>query len=450
MFNTRRALLARALAVALVLFGIEAIVRAHDVPEEIDIQAYIKPQGPTLQVILRVPLLAVSDTNLPKDSTGYLAMPYIDRALGEAANQISTGIAFLENDERLSQFDVANARISLPSDKSFDTYEGAVAHVRGPKLPGSTQLYYNQGYLDLEMLYPIRSASDAFGVQVLLSRGLANRAVAFIDYLPPNGGTHAFRLVDQTEVVHLDPTWGQAVRVFVANGFFRFLDGIDQLLFVIVLVLPYRRVRDVAAPLASFAAAHTITLTLAGFGLMPPGTWFPMFIGVLIALSVVYLAIENALGVNLRTRWKTAFGFGLVHGFGFAFALRDSLQFAGGHSLAALLSFSAGLERGLVIIVAIALPAFALLFTQVVTERAGTIVISVLAGHSAWHWMSERFATLQLMSLPALDLALAAAVVRWLLMLTVAGGGLWFLAGLLRRKPHRPEFSEEKSIVDSR
>jgi HupE / UreJ protein len=449
MCRTHRAAVARALAVWLVFLGVQAILRAHDVPDEIDVQAYVKPQGTNLQVVLRVPLLAVTDTNLPKDGTGYLAMPYIDPALGEAANQISTGILFIENDERLSQFDVAKARISLPSDKSFDTYEAAVAHVRGPKLPDSTQLYYNQGYLDLELLYPIQSASDKFGVQVLLSRGLANRTVTFVNYVRPDGGTRAFRLVDQTDVVHLDPSWGQAVRVFVTDGFFRVLDGMDQLLFVIVLILPYRRVRDVAVPLASFAAGHTITLTLAGFGFMPPGNWFPMFIGVLMALSVVYVAIEDALGVNLQKRWMVAFGFGLAHGFGFAFALRDSLQFAGGHSLTALLSFSAGLELGLIVILAIALPAISMLFTQVVSERAGTIVISVLAGHAAWHWMTERFAALQLMSLPELDLALAATVVRWLLVLTVAGGGLWFLTGLLRRRPDPSEFPEEKSIVDS-
>jgi len=449
MITRHRSLAARALAAVLLIFCVQAMLRAHDVPEEIDIQSYVMPQGPNLQVVLRVPLLAVTDTNLPKDSTGYLAMPFLDPALGEAANQISTGIVFLENDERLQQFQMASARISLPSDKSFDSYDGALAHVRGPKLPDSTQLYYNQGYLDLELLYPIRSASDAFAVQVLLARGLANRTVTFVNYVRPNGGISAFRLVDQTDVVHLDPSWSQAVRVFLSSGFFRFLDGIEHLLFVIVLVLPYRRVRDLLPPVLSFAAAHTITLMLAGIGFMPAGNWFPMFIGALIAASIVYVAIEDALGVNLQRRWMVAFGFGLVHGFGFAFALRDALQFAGSHSLAALLSFNAGLEFGLVIILAISLPAFALLFTQVVAERAGIIVISVLAGHSAWHWMAARYAALELMDFPTLDVALAAAVVRWLLMLTVAGGGIWFLATLVRRKPDAAQFPEEKSIIDT-
>lgn len=439
----------RALAVAVLVLGVQAAVRAHDVPDEIDIQTYVTPQGSNLQVLMRVPLLALTDTNLPKDSVGYLAMAYLDPALGEAANQVSTGVLFLQNDERLSQFSMAGARISLPSDKSFDSYDGALAHVRGPKLPASTQLYYNQGYLDLELLYPVQPGSDAFGVQVLLARGLANRTVTFVNYRRPDGRTSAFRLLDQTDVVRLDPSWRQAVGVFVTTGFFRFLDGVDHLLFVIVLVLPYRRMRDLVRPLAAFAVAHTVTLVLAASGFMPSGTWFPVLVGALMACSIVYVAIEDATGINLRNRWKVAFGFGLVHGFGFAFALGDALQFAGGHPLAALLSFNVGVELGLVIILAIAIPAFSLLFTQVFNERAGIMVVSVLAGHSAWHRMTERIATVQLMGLPALDVALAATIVRWLLMLTVAGGGLWFLAGLLRRKPHASEFPEEKSIVDS-
>jgi len=130
----------KALALAVLLMvGLQAYVRAHDVPEEILFQSYLKPAGTQLQVLLRIPLLAVTDTNLPKNGTGYLAMEYLDPALRDAANQIAAGIVFLENDDRLSQFDMASARISLPSDKSFDSYDAALAHVRGPKLPDSTR-----------------------------------------------------------------------------------------------------------------------------------------------------------------------------------------------------------------------------------------------------------------------------------------------------------------------
>src|SRR6185436_9453304 len=115
-------------------------------------------------------------------------------------------------------------------------------------------------------------------------------------------------------------------------------------------------------------------------------------------------AIENAVGANLRRRWIVAFAFGLVHGFGFALAFGDLLQFAGAHTLAALLSFNLGLELGQIIILSIAMPALTLLFTQVFAERAGIIVLSAIVAHSAWHWMMDRLPLLRVADWPALDL----------------------------------------------
>src|SRR5690242_7320059 len=132
MIRVTRISAVRVLVMALLLVGAQPLVRAHDVPDEVVVQTYLRPAATQLQVLLRIPLLAVTDTNLPKDGTGYLAMAYLDPGLREAANQIAAGIVFLENDDRLSQFEMAHARISLPSDKSFDTYDGAVEHVRGP------------------------------------------------------------------------------------------------------------------------------------------------------------------------------------------------------------------------------------------------------------------------------------------------------------------------------
>ena len=143
----------------------QAVAGAHDIPDEIAVQSYVKPQQNQLQVLLRIPLLAIADANLPKDGTGYLALPYVDAALREAANQISNGIVFLEGDERLTRYEMAGARISLPSDRSYDSYQGALARVRGAKLPDATQVYYNQGFLDLELHYPIRSDQSAFSMR---------------------------------------------------------------------------------------------------------------------------------------------------------------------------------------------------------------------------------------------------------------------------------------------
>jgi hypothetical protein len=385
-------------------------------------------------------------------------MQYLDPALREAANQIANGIVFLEGDERLTGYEMANARISLPSDRSFDTYDRALARVRGTKLPDSTLIYYNQGFLDLELNFPIRSRDSLFSMRVLFGRGMANRTATYIDFIRPDGRVRAFRIHDDTPLVRLDPQWHQASWVFLTAGFYRFLDGLDHLLFVILLAIPYRRARDLVKPFVAFAVAHSLTLTLAAFGLAPLGTWFAPTIGALIALSLVYVAIENGVGSGLRWgsqdyqyRWVVAFVFGLFHGLGFAIALQESLQFAGAHHITALVSYNVGLELGTLIILAIIVPALNLLFTQVVAERAGIIVLSVIVGHVGWHWMTERFTVASLSGWPTMDLQMMLTIVRWLLALTVVGGALWFLAGLVRRKRVEAEAElPEKSIVDSR
>ena len=84
------------------------------------------------------------------------------------------------------------------------------------------------------------------------------------------------------------------------------------------------------------------------------------------------------------------FAFGLVHGFGFSFALRETLQFAGPHVWTSLLAFNLGVELGQLLVIAAFVPVVHLLFRFVVPDRIGTIVLSALVAHTAWHWMSER------------------------------------------------------------
>ena len=336
----------RALAAAVVVLVLQGALGAHDIPDEIVLQSYVRPEQNRLQVLLRIPLLAVADANLPKDGPGYLAMQYLDPALGEAANQISNGIVFLEEDERLTGYELMHARISLPSDRSFDTYERALAHVRGPKLPDSTQVFYNQGFLDLELSFPIQSEASAFAMRVLFGRGMANRTATIINFIRPDGAVRAFRIHDDTPLVRLDPKAHQAAWVFLSAGFYRFLDGLDHLLFIVALAIPFRRARELIKPVAAFAVAHSVALFVMAMVGTPTSTWFVAVIGALVALSLVYVALENSVGTTRRYRWIVALVFGLFHGAGFAIALQDTLQFAGSHPIAALVSYNLGLEFG--------------------------------------------------------------------------------------------------------
>ena len=79
-----------------------------------------------------------------------------------------------------------------------------------------------------------------------------------------------------------------------------------------------------------------------------------------------------------------------MHGFGFSFALRQTMQFAGAHLLASLLCFNIGVELGQLLVLLLLIPMLDALFRFVVAERMGTIILSALVAHTAWHWMIER------------------------------------------------------------
>ena len=112
---------------------------------------------------------------------------------------------------------------------------------------------------------------------------------------------------------------------------------------------------------------------------------------------VLSMALENIVVERpKRPLDHQPFFFGLVHGFGFSFVLRNTLQFAGSHVLTSLLSFNVGVEIGQLFVLALFVPGLNLLFRYVVAQRLGTITrpCSALVAHQAWHWMEDRFDTL--------------------------------------------------------
>src|SRR5262249_42545843 len=152
-----------------------------------------------------------------------------------------------------------------------------------------------------------------------------------------------------------------------------------------------------------------ITLIASAYNLAPDALWFPPLIETLIATSIVYMALENIVVLNPKQRWLITFGFGLIHGFGFSFALRQTLQFAGSHLLTSLLSFNVGVELGQLLVLATLVPALELLFRFVVAERMGTVILSALVAHTGWHWMIDRWGRFRQFPLPTPSPALLAS-----------------------------------------
>src|SRR4029453_12360138 len=91
-------------------------------------------------------------------------------------------------------------------------------------------------------------------------------------------------------------------------------------------------------------------------------------------------------------------------------------------------------ELGQIFVLAIAIPALALLFRYVVAERIGTILLSALVAHTAWHWMLERSAALRQYEFewPTIDAAFAVSAMRALMLALIVAAAVWALYGLYR------------------
>lgn len=425
----------RGLTAALLLLALPARLSAHEIPARVTVLAFVKPEGQRLRLTVRVPLEAMRDMDFPLRGQGYLDLARADPLLREAARMwIAGSIQIYEDDRQLGNARIVATRVSLPSDRSFESYEAALALVTGPPLPEETDLVWRQAALDVLLEYPIESDRSNFSMVPALGR-LGLRTTTVLRFLPPGGTERAFQYSGDPGLVRLDPRWHQAALRFVKLGFLHILDGIDHLLFVLCLVIPFRRLRPLVAIVTSFTAAHSVTLIASALGLAPTALWFPPLIETLIAVSILYMAFENILGSRLQRRWLIAFGFGLVHGFGFSFFLRESLQFAGSHLATSLLAFNVGVELGQLSVLLLAIPVLNWLFRRVVAERIGTILLSALVAHSAWHWMTERGSRLRQYRFrwPVFDTALLASVMRWLMLVLILVGVLWLMFWLVRR-----------------
>jgi HupE / UreJ protein len=424
----------RALLAATLLPALIPAARAHDIPDEILLRGYVKPEAQQLHFLVRVPLAYLHSIGLPKRGPGYLDLAGIDEELTQAAVAVARELVLHENGVRLRP-DRAEMRISQPSEDAFGSFEEARAHIAGPKLPESTNVFWNQGYFDAHLKYPIASADSEFAIDMATGAGLSGRLKLFVDFLPPDGPARTYEVHGGHGWLELDPSWYGAAWTFMRLGFQHILDGIDHLLFLLCLVLPFRirQFWPLVGIVTSFTVAHSITLIAGAFGLAPAGDWFPPLIEALIALSILYMAIENILSVwlggdspaNPRWRWLVTGAFGLVHGFGFSFVLQQDLQLAGSHLLLSLLAFNVGVELGQLAVLLVTVPVLAVLLQRRRARRAGVVILSALVAHVAWHWMVERVDALRFVRWPPLDVAALSWLLLGLLLLASVGGALW-------------------------
>jgi len=191
--------------------------------------------------------------------------------------------------------------------------------------------------------------------------------------------------------VFRSPGFFEVVREYTAAGFDHIIpDGLDHILFVLGLFLFSARLRPLLWQVTMFTVAHSITLALAMTGLieLPARVVEP-----LIALSIAYVGVENIWHRELHnSRLLLVFGFGLLHGLGFASMLSD-FGMPPNAFFTALISFNVGVEGGQLTVIGLAFLAVGLLFRRRVYYRAmitipGSLVISAVGLYWTWQRLS--------------------------------------------------------------
>ena len=131
---------------------------AHEIPNEVTVQTFLKPDGRTLTFLVRAPLKAMRDVDVPVRENGFLDLARVQPTLEDAARLwIGDFVELFENGQPLARPRITAARVSLPSDKSFASFEEAQASLAGPRLPEDTTLYWQDGLLDVAFAYDIQS-----------------------------------------------------------------------------------------------------------------------------------------------------------------------------------------------------------------------------------------------------------------------------------------------------
>ncbi|MBA4163663.1 MAG: hypothetical protein C0510_03380 [Erythrobacter sp.] len=222
---------------------------------------------------------------------------------------------------------------------------------------------------------------------------LAGGNDALLRVAPLGRPVQSFRLTAQVPsatILARSGAW-QVFLTYLLIGTEHILLGWDHLLFVIALVLLVRGGWPVIKAATAFTVAHSVTLVAAtlGYAGLPQRP-----VEVLIALSIVFLAVELARGRRdtwtRRWPWVVAFAFGLLHGFGFAGALRD-IGLPEGEVPAALLAFNLGVEAGQLLVIAAVLAARAIVTRLAPKAEVPALKLATYAiGITASYWLIDR------------------------------------------------------------
>jgi hydrogenase/urease accessory protein HupE len=258
----------------------------------------------------------------------------------------------------------------------FNTLDQVRAAVRGPAFPADVpETDVTLVLVDVAMFYPQVKEDTQFQFSSLLTPGKMGEPETNNMLFDHKGDTAVpYTIAGLLAVpVTVNPSLSEAFRQFLEAGIMHILEGWDHLLFIVCLVIGDFRFRSIALRITGFSVGHSLTLIAGFYGWIPAGALFPPLIEVVIALSILCAAMLILLSKRSdKLSLPLTSMVGLVHGFGFAFGLREMLAVSSRNLVPSLLSFNLGVEVGQLLI---AFSCWSLLY---MTQRIRSGLFSIL------------------------------------------------------------------------
>lgn len=250
---------------------------------------------------------------------------------------------------QIERYALANYRLSL-APEPFVALSGALLAVESQVVDGGA---FEERRVLVRLRYDLPAGASGLTVRVSLfrDRNPLHRDAASLQWFDePAAG---FLFGEGADVWVFEPVAQRRISVlrsYVLLGFDHIRGGWDHLAFLLGLIVAARNVRSLVGVVTAFTVAHSVTLASAALGWIDaPGR----LVELAIALSIAYVGAESLLFRRPGARWVEAFGFGLIHGLGFAGFVGDSLM-AEPLQLTALFGFNLGVELGQVAAVLVA------------------------------------------------------------------------------------------------
>jgi hypothetical protein len=269
-------------------------------------------------------------------------------------------------------FDVTFPDYGAPAatDSLIPTLLGLTARLTGNVPPEATELEFFASRAFSDVNLTIRDEARDLTIQALVEAGARSDPFTLAGPVEPRsawslGGTYL-----RLGFLHIVPR------------------GLDHVFFVLGLFLLGSQLRPLVWQISAFTVAHAMTLSLAVFNIV---SLTPAVVEPLIALSIVYVAVENLLTQRL-TAWRpmVVFGFGLLHGLGFAGVLQE-LGLPAQERVLGLVSFNVGIELGQLLVIAVALSAVGWCRSKSWYRRRIVVPSSVAIAAAGLFWAVERW-----------------------------------------------------------